>query len=300
MEYLAKAASELGCEVVSVGTVFEAKKVSQVFSGEILVLEPFNMNDKNAFEHWQNLDKKFIRTISSSNSGFSFDAPFVIEGRASTNRFGVSKAEIKKLNLNNSLLKGLALHLAINQSDEKKLKEILEWLEIWQKVTSNKTIWLSHVSKSLLSKLQSLKPEFKFNTRIGTELWLGDKSFLKAKGVVLGVVEGVSHAGYSQKKLGKGKKILVVSGGTANGIGLNSDISIKKFSDRLRVFISGLFGAFGKYQSAFLINGKKAYLFEPTHMNVSLIEVSRVEKISVGDELQAQVRFSTSNFDFVK
>ncbi|MGA0798584.1 MAG: hypothetical protein ACO3O9_05495, partial [Candidatus Nanopelagicales bacterium] len=198
------------------------------------------------------------------------------------------------------LIEGLALHLAINQSDDKKLKEILDWLEVWQDISTNKTIWLSHISNDLLNTLKELKPEFKFNVRIGTELWLGDKSFISAKGVVLGIIEGVARAGYSQKRLNSGKKIVVVSGGTANGVGLNSDITIKKSSDRLRVFLTGLLGSFGKYQSAFLLNRKKTYLFEPTHMNVSLIEVAAKEKIAVGDVLEAQVRYSTCNFDFIK
>ena len=300
IEHLAKEANDLNCDVICVGTIFEAAAVASVFKGRILVLEPFNTADRDASNQWQDFDKRFIRTISSISSGFKFDAPYVIEGRVSTNRFGLSKAEISDLELNNAQIEGLALHLAINQSDEEKLKEIAEWLEIWKKASANKTIWLSHVSKNLLNKIRNTYPELKINVRVGTELWLGDKSFLSAKGVVLGVIEGVSKAGYSQKKLSKNIKIIVVSGGTANGLGLNSDISIKKFADRLRVFLAGLLGTFGKYQSSFLINGKKAYLFEPTHMNVSLLQVPRNEKVNVGEVLDAKVRYSTSKFDFIK
>ncbi|MGA1082477.1 MAG: hypothetical protein ACO3T8_05795, partial [Candidatus Nanopelagicales bacterium] len=290
----------LGVDAVAVGTVFEAQEVSKDFSGKILILEPFNSQDLAASDIWKTFDKRYVRTISSLNSNFDFDNPFVIEGRVSTNRFGLRKDQIKEIGLNNNLIEGLALHLAISQSNDKKLKEILDWLEVWQDITPNKTVWLSHISKELLNKLKDLKPDFKFNIRIGTELWLGDKSFVSAKGVVLGIIEGVERAGYSQKRLNRGRKIVVVSGGTANGVGLNSDITIKKSSDRLRVFLTGLLGSFGKYQSAFLLNRKKTYLFEPTHMNVSLIEIAAKEKIAVGDVLEAQVRYSTCNFDFIK
>jgi hypothetical protein len=300
LNYLAEEALSLRVDAVAVGTVFEAQKVSKDFSGQILVLEPYNSLDLASDEIWKTFDKRFVRTISSLNSNFDFNNPFVIEGRVSTNRFGLSKDQIKKIDLKDDFLEGLALHLAINQSDDKKLTEILDWLEVWQGVTPNKTIWLSHISKELLNKLKVLKPEFNFNLRMGTELWLGDKSFVSAKGVVLGIIEGVERAGYSQKRLNRGKKIVVVSGGTANGVGLNSDITIKKPSDRLRVFLTGLLGSFGKYQSAFLLRGKKTYLFEPTHMNVSLIEVAAKEKVAVGDALDARVRYSTCNFDFIK
>ncbi len=300
LNYLTKEAMRLGVDAIAVGSVYEAEKIAEDFTGKILILEPYHSHDLAASAIWESFDKRFIRTISSLDSKFNFDMPFVIEGRVSTNRFGLSKEQIKEIELNNTLIEGLALHLAINQSDDKKLKEILDWLEVWQGVTPNKTIWLSHISKELLNKLKVLKPELKFNMRIGTELWLGDKSFVSAKGVVLGIIEGVERAGYSQKRLKNGKKIVVVSGGTANGVGLNSDITIKKPSDRLRVFLTGLLGAFGKYQSAFLLRGKKAYLFEPTHMNVSLIEVAAKEKVAVGDALDARVRYSTCNFDFIK
>jgi alanine racemase len=300
LNYLAQEAFNLGVDTVAVGTVFEAQKVSKDFSGKILVLEPYNSFDLATNDIWKTFDKRYVRTVSSLNSNFDFNNPFVIEGRVSTNRFGLSKNEIKKIDLKNDFIEGLALHLAINQSENKKLREILEWLETWQEVSSNKNIWLSHISKSLLYKLKELKPEFKFNVRIGTELWLGDKSFIWAKGVVLGIIEGVERAGYSQKKLARGNKIVVVSGGTANGVGLNSDVTIKKSLDRLRVFLTGLLGSFGKYQSAFLFRGKKTYLFEPTHMNVSLIKVSANQNVVVGDVLEARVRYSTCNFDFIK
>ncbi len=300
LNYLTKEALRLGVDAIAVGTVYEAEKIAEDFTGKILILEPYHSRDLAASAIWESFHERFIRTISSLDSKFNFDMPFVIEGRVSTNRFGLSKDQIKEIDLNNNLIEGLALHLAINQSDDKKLKEILDWLEVWQGVTPNKTIWLSHISKELLNKLKVLKPELKFNIRIGTELWLGDKSFVSAKGVVLGIIEGVERAGYSQKRLKNGKKIVVVSGGTANGVGLNSDITIKKSSDRLRVFLTGLLGAFGRYQSAFLLRGKKTYLFEPTHMNVTLIKVASNEKVSIGDELEARVRYSTCNFDFIK
>lgn len=290
----------LNIKTIAVGTVFEASQIKDLYPHEILVLEPYSQADELAKKVFDNLDNRFVRTISSLASGFSFSSPFVVEGITSTSRFGIKKNEILKIDLASKNLRGLALHLPINKSDEAKLEEIVDWLNHWQTISKNKNIWLSHISKDLLSKLKKQKPDFNYHLRIGTQLWLGDKSFLSAKAKVLAVVENVSIAGYGQKKLASNKKIIVVAGGTANGIGLNSDLTTTSFFDRLKVAALGLMASFGKLKSPFLFKGKKIYFFEPAHMNVSLLKVSASEKIQVGDLLDLQVRYTTTNFDLIK
>jgi hypothetical protein len=297
---LVKEVLELEIKTVAVGTAFEANQIKKLYPYEILILEPFSQSDEFAVRVFKSLDSRFVRTISSLNSGFDFNSGFVVEGLTSTSRFGIKIKEISKIDLSSKHLSGLALHLPINKSDNAKLDEIITWLNYWQTISDNKNIWLSHVSKDLLSKLMKLKPEFTFQVRIGTQLWLGDKSFLAAKTKVLAVINDVSIAGYTQKKLAKNKKIVVVSGGTANGIGLHSDLTVRNFSDRLKVAALGLMASFGKLKSPFLINNKKIYFFEPAHMNVSLLKVSASEKVQVGDSLDLQVRYTTTNFDLIK
>lgn len=300
LENLVNEVKALNLATIAVGTVYEAQTIQNEFSGQILILEPYQGNDVEATKVLGQITANTIKTISAVNCGFNYKSDFVIEGRTSTNRFGLLKNEFALLDLKSPNLKGLALHLAINQSDDAKFNEVNEWLSFWQSVSENRDIWISHASKNLMNKLKEQNPDFNFLNRIGTELWLGDKSFITAKARVLAVVENVKNAGYSQKSLAANKKILVVSGGTANGIGLNSDKTIRSFLDRLKVFILGLSAAFGNSQSPFFINNKKTYFFEPAHMNVSLIKVAKNEKVSVGDYLIAKVRFSTTDFDSVK
>lgn len=297
---LVKEVIALNIKTIAVGTAFEANQIKRLFPHQILILEPFSQLDEYSFRIFKNLDNRFIRTISSLNSGFNFNSGFVVEGLTSTSRFGIKKNEIAQIGLSNKNLKGLALHLPINKSDQTKFDEVLAWLNHWQQISANKNIWLSHISENLFRMLKKTRPEFIFQVRIGTQLWLGDKSFIRAKSKVLAVVDGVSVAGYTQKKLASNKKILVVSGGTANGIGLNSDLPVKSFFDRLKVSALGLLASFGRLKSPFLVDGKKVYFFEPAHMNVSLLEVSTSEQVSVGDSLELQVRYTTTSFDVIQ
>jgi alanine racemase len=302
LDNLAIEAKKLNLTTICVGTVFEAIKLEKIFGEDILVLEPFTKSDASSAAAWQNLESRFIKTISALDSGFDFNSPFVIEGLTSTNRFGIKIESLQEISeFNNPNLRGLALHLPIAKPKKSKIDQILLWIEKWEQLSQNKNIWLSHISVEELQQLKKIKPEFKFKTRVGTELWLGDKSFLSAKSVVLAVLEGNNSAGYTQKKLAKNKKLIVVSGGTANGIGLNSDKTIKSFKDRLKVLALAFLSALGKNRAPHLINKKATYFFEPAHMNVSLLAVSRAKSnVKVGDTVELQVRFSTTNFDVIK
>jgi len=302
LDNLAIEAKKLGLTTVCVGTVFEAIKLEKTFSEEILVLEPFDKRDAASLAGWQNLENRFIKTISALDSGFDFNSPFVIEGLTSTNRFGIKIESLQEISeFKNPNLRGLALHLPIAKPKKSKIDQILLWIEKWEQLCQDKNIWLSHISVEELRQLKKIKPEFNFKMRVGTELWLGDKSFLSAKSVVLAVLDGNNSAGYTQKRLAKNKKLVVVSGGTANGIGLNSDKTIKSFKDRLKVLALAYLAAIGKNRAPYLINNKVTYFFEPAHMNVSLLAVSSASnEVKVGDTVELQVRFSTTNFDVIK
>ena len=79
-------------------------------------------------------------------------------------------------------------------------------------------------SDAELSTIRQSVSELIVRMRVGTRLWLGDRSTLSASGTVLAVhplSEGVK-VGYRQRKSGKNATLVVVSGGTANGIGLSA------------------------------------------------------------------------------
>ena len=76
------------------------------------------------------------------------------------------------------------------------------------------------------TRLRAAYPDFTFRPRIGTDLWLGDRGALRVTATVLDVhpCERGDVFGYRGRSAPKAGHLLVVSGGTAHGIGLESPI----------------------------------------------------------------------------
>ncbi len=87
-----------------------------------------------------------------------------------------------------------------------------------------RTIWVSHLTDDELDRLRAAYPDFGFRPRIGTDLWLGDRGALRVTATVLDVhpVERGDAFGYRGRTHAADGHLLVVSGGTAHGIGLES------------------------------------------------------------------------------
>ena len=138
--------------------------------------------------------------------------------------------------------------------------------------------------------------------RIGTRLWLGDRRALTVSGTVLAVhplAEG-THVGYRQRTGPKDGTLVVVSGGTAHGIGLSAPTPATSVRQRIVTAGTGALDAAGRALSPFSWAGKQRWFAEPPHQHHSMIWLPRgVVLPTVGDELAADVRFTTSRFDAV-
>ena len=90
--------------------------------------------------------------------------------------------------------------------------------------TTATTVWVSHLTDAELAALRPAYPDFTFRPRIGTDLWLGDRDALQVTATVLDVhaVERGDVFGYRGRTAPKAGHLLVVSGGTAHGIGLEA------------------------------------------------------------------------------
>jgi hypothetical protein len=149
--------------------------------------------------------------------------------------------------------------------------------------------------------LTSKYPDFKFKLRIGTKLWIGDLKAFQIKSTVLEVHEPVTHNfGYRQRGITSKHRLVIVSGGTAHGIGLQAPRSNVTLKQRLVAILSGVLEAFDYSLSPFVINGKQRWFAESPHMNVSLLKLpSNISVPKVGSTISAQVRMTTTNFDCV-
>jgi hypothetical protein len=115
------------------------------------------------------------------------------------------------------------------------------------------------------------------------------------------VHEPVTHNfGYRQRGITSKHRLLIVSGGTAHGIGLQAPRSNVTLKQRLVAILSGVLEAFDYSLSPFVINGKQRWFAESPHMNVSMLKLPASSSApKVGSTISAQVRMTTTNFDCV-
>jgi hypothetical protein len=136
---------------------------------------------------------------------------------------------------------------------------------------------------------------------VGTALWLGDPGAYTARGTVLDVhpLARGQRFGYRQRRAPADGSLVIVGGGTAHGVGLAAPPAPRGLA-RFRTLALGGLSATGLALSPFFWAGRKRWFAEPPHMQVSLLFLPvSVPPPSVGDELDVDVRMTTSTFDNV-
>jgi len=332
---LADEASRLGCNRIAIGTVWELGQALADFAGQILVLEPFNSVDEIAMPKWrQHLEHnsdRIIVTVSDTDltSVKSVGVQNIyLEGKTSLSRFGILHHDMQSIsNFNDLNVLGLSLHLPIVQSASKvdatteissafngaelsqSMNETWNWIVLYQELVTKfslpKHLSLSHVSEAQVKSLKKMMQSYNFDlgieVRLGTKLWLGDPSSLQAVGTVLQIHE-ITHkqtVGYQQAETGNNKRLIVVSGGTAHGVAMAAPTNAGSLRKKGVAIAEGFSQAIGKVRSPFSHKGKNLDFVEPPHMQVSMLW-SNDTSIVVGDELNCNVRNTTSNFDCVR
>ena len=330
-ELLGATAMELGADTIAVGTVFEIESVVSVTQGDIVVLQPFDSRDAGAAAKWWEISKKFysgriIRTVATLEAlneliTGSSGVRVIIEARSSVVRFGLTEPELigvlgnadirAALATGQFFIEGISVHLPIERSaPDSHAVEVMRWAGLWEAETAvweghsppAPVIWVSHCSDAELSTIRQSVSELIVRMRVGTRLWLGDRSTLSASGTVLAVhplSEGVK-VGYRQRKSGKNATLVVVSGGTANGIGLSAPSPTTSLRQRVTSFGVGALDAAGRSMSPFSLGGKQRWFAEPPHQHVSMLWMNNESVLpEVGSQVSAEVRFTTSRFDAV-
>jgi len=338
---LAEEAVRLGVDTVAVGNVFEIDEVAEYGSFDIVVLEPFEPRDAFAAEAWWRLGQRLhagriIRTIASREALLALaDGPgsvrVVLEAQTSMHRFGFDEAELLRILADPDvrhafargkvLVEGLALHLPIAQPADEvdprgaalgtaRVREVVRWAGLWQAETEVWSghnspairVWVSHLDDDEMVAVVRSVTDIDLRPRIGTRLWLGERSALRAAGTVLAVhpVPVGTHVGYRQRTGPKDGTLIVVSGGTAHGIGLSAPTPAASVRQRVVTAGTGALDAAGRALSPFRWEGKQRWFAEPPHQHTSMIWLPKGCVIpAVGDRMAADVRFTTSRFDAV-
>lgn len=191
-----------------------------------------------------------------------------------------------------------------------KVREVVRWAGLWQNETAvwpghnapANTVWLSHLDDGELDLVRASLDETVLRLRTGTRLWLGDRGALTASGTVLAVHPLVSgtHVGYRQRSGPKQGTLVVVSGGTAHGVGLAGPSPAASIRQRVTTAGIGALDAAGRAMSPFTWQGKQRWFAEPPHQHVSMVWLPHECVLpQVGEEMVADVRFTTSRFDAV-
>ncbi len=294
----------LGVDTVAVGTYAEVPEVSKAFTGTVLVLTPWRPSERRAV-----FDDHVVHTVGRLEDLRALtrrvERPRVIlERMTSMRRHGFSARELREAvqlwaEVGGVRLEGVAFHLPISQGSHVAEVDRL-MTDVVAAGMPAKRIWVSHLTDTELADLRHRYADFEFRPRIGTQLWLGDRGALSVRATVLDVhpVDRGDVFGYRSRTIPKSGHIVVVSGGTAHGIGLEAPTGGASLKDRAARVAKGGLDAAGFVRSPYTIDGKQRLFGEPPHMQASMLFLpSGADVPEVGDEVDVRVRYTATSFD---
>jgi hypothetical protein len=325
----ADAAARLGVDTVAVGVPAEVAEVAGRFPGRVVVLEPWEPTYSDALGASGPTDR-VVRTIASAaalraaSSAATPDAPVtvVLEGLTSMLRFGMEPGEMHHALADDTVLAalgegrlrvaGLALHLPMTPPSAGRVAEVLAWAVVWSQVRATadadgidlaSALWVSHLEPDEVTSLRHTLPDVELAHRIGTRLWLGERSAYAPKSTVLAMhdVDPGDRVGYRQRRAPRGARLVVVAGGTSHGIALTAPSSAQTVRQRAVAAGTGALDAAGRALSPFRIAGRRLWFAEPPHAQVSMLWLPVSARIpNVGDLVDLEVRMTTVRFDDVR
>ncbi|RZS91172.1 alanine racemase [Motilibacter rhizosphaerae] len=290
---LAAEARRLRVPTVAVGVPAEVSLVRQNFDGDIVVLEPWHP----ALSAPRFDDPRVIRTLAHPEAVAALAGTnhrVLVELRTAMQRHGF----LPPLPTGRVRSEGYALHLPLEGDGVAEAERTLRAAGV-----SEGPVWVSHLLGKRLAELRRRVPGVELRPRVGTALWLGDRSSFRARSTVIDVHElpRGTKVGYRQHRMIKPGYLLVLAGGTAHGIALEAPKPVPSLEARAKVLATGTLGAAGLTLSPFTIDGRQRWFAEPPHMQVSLVLLAQdATPPAIGDEVPVEVRMTTATFDRVE
>ncbi|MCP3420392.1 alanine racemase [Nocardioides pinisoli] len=313
-QWLADHADDTGAPVdtIAVGTYDEVEDAASRYAGDLLVLTPWRPFGA-ALDLDPRLASRVVHTVSRPDDLAALrerdpDARFVLEQLTSMLRHGMTRrglaaaaATLGPGRSDRRGLSGVAMHLPLNTTSH--LGEVSRLInDIVASGLPTRTVFVSHLTAAELDRLATTYPDFTIRPRIGTDLWLGDRGALTVTATVLDVheVERGDTFGYRGRSAPKHGHIVVVSGGTAHGIGLEAPTGDQSLKARAATLARGGLDAVGFVRSPFSIDGKQRLFAEPPHMQASMLFVPSGARVPrIGEDIEVRVRFTATDFDRV-
>jgi alanine racemase len=148
----------------------------------------------------------------------------IVKIRSSMRRYGVDPTDLAGLVAAAAeagfIVHGAGVHLALSLSPDQALTEATTLLATAVESTDIDTFYVSHLSPEAVTTLSARVPGARVRSRIGTQLWLGDKQHLKLVADVAEVrpvAEG-QQAGYRLGTVPADGHLVMVTAGTAHGV----------------------------------------------------------------------------------
>jgi hypothetical protein len=314
---LARKAAWLGVDTLAVGTYDEVPDAASRFHGSVMVLSPWRRFEERAV-----FNEQVVHTVGRLEDlvllSARDDRPrVVLERVTSMLRHGFTARELRQagglistkarpgvksgglIRGSGVTVEGVAVHLPMSHGAH--LPEIERVMtDIVAAGLPTNRVYVSHLTDPELETMRATYPDFEFRPRIGTQLWLGDRGALTVRATVLDshAVERGDVFGYRGRTAPKSGTILVVSGGTAHGVGLEAPTAGASLKQRAATIAKGGLDAAGFVRSPYTIGGKQRLFAEPPHMQASMLFLPHGSHVpEVGDEVEVRVRFTATHFD---
>lgn len=297
LERLAQEAARLQVPALAVGIASEVAQVRDAFGGGIVVLTPWRPDNDLAVELAG--DERVITTVSRAGDLAALAAAdtsprVLVEVLTSMRRHGLDP---KALAVPDGVrLEGWTIHLPL--LEDGRYEQARQLAEAALKARPA-PLWLSHLTPDEARRLaDDLGADVRL--RMGTKLWLGDPGALRTTARVLDVhkVKRGEKVGYRQRPMPMDGHLVILAGGTANGLGMEAPTAAASLRSRAISLATGSLEAAGLALSPYTIGGKKRWFAEPPHMQSSLVFLpGRTSPPSIGDEVPVQLRLTTATVD---
>lgn len=304
---LAAESTALGADTVAVGVYAEVPEALAAFDGDVMVLGPWRPFLDGSPVEEALADPRVVHTLGRVEDVAALaarrpGARVVVEGETSMARHGLDRHELAAAvaALGDLDVVGFAAHLPMAGANLAEAESWAAALEASQLETT--TFFVSHLSPAELDQLRERRPGLTVRPRVGTSLWLGDLGALDVRAKVLDVhrVSRGERVGYRQRPVPRDGYLLVVSGGTSHGVGLEAPRAGAGVVQRGKTLAKGGLEAAGLALSPFTVDGRQRWFAEPPHMHASQVLLpGSATAPAVGDEVRCAVRFTTATFDRV-
>lgn len=295
---LARRAAWLAVPTLAVGTYEELNDAWNRFDGNIVVLTPWR-----PFLHCP-FDPRLIHTVGRPEDLIALDKQrVVLEVATSMRRHGFKPHDlVMALTVSLAEVVAISVHLPLpGPENAAEFAEIMAVIAPGAAAAGINEVWVSHLSGEQLRNAPSYG--MRLRPRVGTQLWLGDPGSLSISSHVLDVhlIKRGEAYGYRRRTAKSDSTILIVSGGTAHGVGLEAPGGSMAPRDRAARVARGGLDALGKVRSPFFVGDHQARFAEPPHMQSSMLMLPQgVPVPQIGDRVRARLGHTATRFDRIE